>query len=610
MSKTILKSLFLIHILILSIYYIDTFYPEILLKNIHLKLNSGFFIKILFKFKLASLVIYTLCSLKQLSNMVIQIRNRCSILNFLILSSFIIFLLIYLELPFKVNESLFRNLENYQQLISIPAGFIFALIPYLIKKPKIENPTKYIKNKNSFKLKGNQYLPINNPQGGIFIAGNPGCGKTKYVIEPIIYKMIKKKYCGIIYDYDFSSEGNTKNYSLSTLAMNCWKNYSPKEMEFYTINFSELKKSSRINPIFPPYIQNRSLLDEYLETLMTNLNKQYLKKPDFWNQNAVMLLMSIIIYLSNNHKKYCTLPHAVLLGMQPVEKLAELLKSDEEALLYAGSFFDALNNAPEQLAGILSSFKTAFRKLLNKNVMWVLTGNDLPPIVNDSQSPYIVCIGNTPENKTTYSPAIATIISMLVSQMYGHKRNQSFVIMDELPSLYIPKLSEIPATSRKYGISTIVALQNISQLEKTYGVIGAKEIQETFGNKIIGKSEYSVSKYVSEMFGEYEKESKSYTISKAKFNEGSETSQHKKEKLLSSKEIIELKTGEFVGKIIESNQDFFKLGLSPINKYSSKVNYKNLEGLDNLHNDVNIEANYRKIIKEIEGIVKIPVTTL
>ncbi len=94
MSKTILKSLFLTHILILSIYYIDTFYPEILLKNIYL--NSAFFIKIVFKFKLASLVVYTLCSLKQLSNMVTQIRTRCNILNLLILTSFIIFLLIYL----------------------------------------------------------------------------------------------------------------------------------------------------------------------------------------------------------------------------------------------------------------------------------------------------------------------------------------------------------------------------------------------------------------------------------------------------------------------------------------------------------------------------------
>ncbi len=33
----------------------------------------------------------------------------------------------YLELPFKVNELLFKSLENYQQLITIPAGFIFAL---------------------------------------------------------------------------------------------------------------------------------------------------------------------------------------------------------------------------------------------------------------------------------------------------------------------------------------------------------------------------------------------------------------------------------------------------------------------------------------------------
>jgi len=94
----------------------------------------------------------------------------------------------------------------------------------------------------------------------------------------------------------------------------------------------------------------------------------------------------------------------------------------------------------------------------------------------------VLCLGNTPSEKDVLSPVLAMTISALVSNMYGHGRNKSFVIIDELPTLFLPNLNEIPATARKYNIATVVALQTLAQLEKTYGVLGAREMTESRKN--------------------------------------------------------------------------------------------------------------------------------
>ena len=63
-------------------------------------------------------------------------------------------------------------------------------------------------------------------------------------------------------------------------------------------------------------------------------------------------------------------------------------------------------------------------------------------------------------------------------------------MIDELPTLFSPNRSEVPATARKYNIAMVVALQTLAQLEQTYGFLGAKKLQETFGNYFIGRSPY------------------------------------------------------------------------------------------------------------------------
>ncbi len=540
-------------------------------------------------FKFSFLVIIFLFRLKNFKIMWQSLGKKTLALISCIYISFLVF-------------RFFVFLGHYQFVFTLGFGALLMIFPLFFNKRGFSNPTQISNTPNSFYLEGEKgsKLPINNPQAGIFIVGNPGCGKTKFAIEPILYQMISKGYSGILYDYDFSSEGKTMDYSLSTFAYNCWKQWSPEDLKFFSINFSEVHLSARVNPVHPNFI-SKSDLGGLVEILLKNLDEQ--KQQDFWDKNTNLLLVSILIFLHNTFPEYCTIPHAICIGYLPVKDLSEILKYDEEACQYAGSFLDS-TASPNQLSGVCSSFKVAFRSLLNRNIVWVLSGNDLPFVVNDMKKPFIVSIGNNPKNKSAYSPPIAMIISMLVSQMYGHGRSKSFIMIDELPTVYLPTLNEIPATARKYKISTVTALQNFAQLEKTYSSIGAKEIQETFGNKIIGKSELSVSKYVSDMFGEKEVELSSYTFSKGKVSSESETKHERRKRILNPEEIINLGVGEFVGKVCESDKSLFKMKLTPAESYDSKINWKKFEGLpETPFKEKDIEENYLKIKGEVKTLL-------
>lgn len=528
-------------------------------------------------------------SVKPMVGMLRYFATRQSLLSFLLLVLYLIVVLYFI--------GIIPILTPYQPLGLIIAGIFIVFFPHLFASKGIKNPNKFVEGATSFKLLGTrgEDLPINAPELGIFLVGAPGCGKTKYIIEPALFKMISKGYSGVLYDYDFS-DAKGKNYSLTQLAYNCCLNATGAKTKFVSINFQHLATSSRINPIAPKYIKDRKKLSSCLKTFLLNLNPHLAQKEDFWHKNTYALLKSLVVFLSNKHPQHCSLPHVIMLGLQPAKSLMTMLRADEEAKLYASPVLDALENASEQFAGVMANFKISLERLLDPAIFWVLSGDDVPHIINDPQNPTVVCLGNTPTEKEVLSPVLAMAISVLVSNMYSHDRNKSFLILDELPTLFLPNLNEVPATARKYNIATIVALQTLAQLEKTYGVLGARELQETFGNHLIGRSPFRLSKDLSDMFGKQESKEVSRTISAT--HNASKTTHNREKTIVSPQAIMSLKVGEFAGQVAESGRGFFKMQLQPIKAYAQQLNYKEFKPLPELYEEVDVAACFARIQKE------------
>lgn len=478
---------------------------------------------------------------------------------------------------------------------------------------ELVNPTKTQNREESIVLPAyNGVLPINNPQRGVYILGNQGSGKTRYVLEPILYAFIKKGYAGLIYDYDF--EGTRilpqNNYFLTKFAFNCFIKFAdPSRFQFHSINFTSLRHSARVNPIAPKYITNRAYLEEYTSVLLHNLVPD--QKSDFWNLSSKALLKGMIVFLANRRPRCCTLPHVVVWATKPIASILELIEQDQEATSYASAILDAFKGGEKtsgQLVGIIATFKTNLQILLDKALFWILSSDDLDLTINDLTKPRILCIGNYPPAKSAFSPVISLLLTVCFKAMYGHNRNKSFVAIDELPTLFIPGLSELPATARKYGISTVACLQSNSQLEYTYGNIGAKRIQDTLVNKIIGNVEGASADWASHLIGKKDKKVSSSSISTSYYQSGhtetdGETTHLQQKPILSPQDFMDFKVGTFAGRVVESDQAFFKYNLKQVSCSDKNFENHKLKELKNIHEYVDIDQNFNKIHQEVELLI-------
>lgn len=428
--------------------------------------------------------------------------------------------------------------------------------------------------------------------------------------------MIKKGYCGLLYDYHFegSPVDPKKNYCLSKFVYNCYLQLGDKDrkkISFKVINFTDPNKSIRINPIHPTYLENRAFLEEYVTVLLNNLNPD--KKDDFWNLSTKSLLKGIIVFLANNAKSCCTLPHVLTLAMKPIDQVLTLIQQDREAYGYASSIFDAAKvgeKAAGQLVGIIASFKASLQLLINKELFWALSAHEIPLDINDGASPMLFCIGNLPTAKSAFSPVIALLITVCFRSMYGHGKTKSFVAIDELPTLYIPNLSELPATARKYGIATIACIQSGAQLEKTYTTVGAKEIQENLSNQFIGNCGVYSAGYGSSIFGKEAyfvhstTASKTYSGNNQHGNNqtiGESISMHEKDSV-KSQSFAALDVGFFAGRVVESDSVFFQEQFKNVAAYDKRFRNEALKDIPDSKqvSQEDFIANQRKIEQEID----------
>lgn len=98
-----------------------------------------------------------------------------------------------------------------------------------------------------YHLKGrvrNSWINIINPFRGLLVLGSPGSGKSYFVIQHIIKQHIAKGFSMFVYDFKFDD--------LTRIAYNQFlknRDKYPKSAAFYVINFDDLSRSHRCNPL-------------------------------------------------------------------------------------------------------------------------------------------------------------------------------------------------------------------------------------------------------------------------------------------------------------------------------------------------------------------------
>jgi len=309
------------------------------------------------------------------------------------------------------------------------------------------------------------WINIINPFRGLLIMGSPGSSKSYFIIQHIIKQHIQKGFSMFVYDFKYDD--------LSKITYNQYiknKKHYKIEPQFYVINFDDLNRSSRCNPLDPSTMNDITDAAESSRTIMLGLNREWIKKSgDFFVESPINFVTALIWFLRKyKNGKYCTLPHVIELAQVSYDKLFSILRAEPQIEVLVNPFVTAyLNEAKEQLEGQIASAKISLSKLSSEKLYYILSGNDFSLDINNP--PKIVCMGNNPQKALTYGTVLSLYITAITRVMNKKNCNKSSLIFDEFATIYFNGMDNLIATPRSNKVATTLAVQDASQLKLHYG---------------------------------------------------------------------------------------------------------------------------------------------
>jgi hypothetical protein len=401
------------------------------------------------------------------------------------------------------------------------------------------------------------WINVVNPFRGTLVIGNPGSGKSYAVIEEYLQQTTQKGYAACIYDYKFPDQTNIQ-YNNFIKHASQYK-ITPK---FYVVNFDDPQYSHRCNPLSPTLIQNQSDAVNAAKTLLLNLNKSWIqKKGDFFVESPIALVSAIIWYLRIAHEgKYCTLPHLIMFLSKSDDTIFKIMAKYEELKPMLTPFMDALEKgAVEQLAGQTASARIPLSQIASKELFWIFSGDDFSLDINNADAPKIVCVGNNPKREIAYSAPLGLFFTQLVKEINQKNRLQSFLCMDEFPSLYTQGIDQLIATGRSNKVCVLLGIQDFSQIIRDYGKEVADVIINICGNIFCGQVVRDTAKAVQDMFGKILQQRESIALAR---QESTVTLNTQMEFIVPESKIANFSQGQFAAKVADNFDQILQLKIS------------------------------------------------
>ncbi len=465
----------------------------------------------------------------------------------------------------------------------------------------------YRENEYSVNLKTqNGLINVVNPFRATMVLGTPGSGKSYSVIEEYIRQHLMKNFSMMVYDFKFPSLAK-ETYAFYEYYKKTYK----KEPRFTVISLDDIMHSNFVNPISPDLINKTADAIEASQTVLYNLNKEWITKKDFFAQSAIAYFACCIYYLKlYENGKFCTLPHAIALASSPDEKIFKIFKERRELRFFMTPFADALEKeAYEQLSGQTATARIPLSQLATRELFWVMGNNVFPDInaslnINSLEDPQIMILANSPSTQTTNSPALGLITSQLIKEVNKQNKLPCSIIIDELPTMYFMGLDNLIATARSNKVSTTIGAQDLEQLKRDYGDKVAETIFNIIGNVFSGSVRSGTATKLQEMFGKKKQRLKNMTV------DTSTTSYSINESMdfaIPVSTISQLSQGEFVGVVADNfgeeiKQKVFR-GHIKVDKRTDQVKKDIPLAIDEDNMEELLDGNFKRITDEIDIII-------
>lgn len=452
--------------------------------------------------------------------------------------------------------------------------------------------------------KRRSWINIINPFRGLLILGTPGAGKSYFVIRHVITQHIKKGFAIFTYDFKFPD--------LSVIVYNTWLKNKDKyrgKSECYFINFDDLTRSHRCNPLDPLSMNDITDAGESARTILMGLNREWIKKQgDFFVESPINFLTAIIWFLRKYQDGlYCTLPHVIEFMQLSYDDLFTVLRLEEEVEVLINPFITAYqNDVMEQLEGQVASAKIAMARLSSPQLYYVLCGSDFTLDINNPDAPKLLCCGNNPQKIQIYGAVLSLYVNRLVKLVNQKGKLKSSLIFDEFPTIYLNGIDSLIATARSNKVATTIGIQDLSQLRKDYGREQADVIMGIVGNVVSGQVTGDTSKQLSERIGKIMQDRQSLSINS---DDTSISKSKQLEAAVPASKIAALSSGDFVGMVADDPDN--KIGLKAfhcqiINDHQAlkqeEKDYRPIPVIRQVDNTM-IQRNYSQIRQEVQDIV-------
>lgn len=467
---------------------------------------------------------------------------------------------------------------------------------------------------SQYNLKGRlrkSWINIINPFRGLLVIGSPGSGKSYFVIQHVIRQHLRKGFSMLVYDFKYD---DLTKIAYNTLLKT--KSVGKARRIFYLINFDDLTRSHRCNPLDPETMLDITDATESSRSILLGLNKDWItKQGDFFVESPINFLTAIIWFLKKYKKgKYCTLPHVIELMQAEYEKLFPVLRTEKEIEVLINPFISAYQNkAMEQLEGQIASAKIGMARLSSPQLYWVLNGNDFTLDINNPEEPKVLCLANNPQKQQVFGAVLSLYVDRIIKLVNQKNKAKCSLVFDEFPTIFINGIDSLIATARSNKVATCLGMQDFSQLKKDYGPEEAAVIMNIAGNIISGQVTGETAKSLSERFGKIVQVKESVSINR---NDTSVSKSAQLDFAVPASKIASLSSGEFVGMVSDDPDEKIKLKtfhceiLNDHQALKREHNlYRELPVITSIDSKM-ITKNYFKIKQEVEELIETEIEIL
>lgn len=483
------------------------------------------------------------------------------------------------------------------------------------------------------------WINIVNPFRASQVLGTPGSGKSYVFLIEAIIQHVKKGFTMLIYDYKFP------DLSLITYnALQKYKNNYKIVPEFCIINFDDLTRTNRCNPLQPELLYDPTDAIGASQALMYGLYPKWAQKQgEFFTESSINFVAGSIWGLKQYEGgRYCSVPYLIQFIALDYECIFGFLSqlNDDFINNVMAPFLSAWRGgATEQLEGQIGTTRIALSRLTSPYVYYVMSddfttkiqrkdengnlmfdkrngkpiydyisesGMSISLQINDPYKPKILCLSNNPDKQSVYAPLLSLYNTRLMKLVNKKGMCPLGMILDELPTLSFPPgtIDNLIATARSNKIAVWLGYQDFAQMERDLGKDIANAIINTVGNTFSGMVNFDTAKKLSEKFGKVKVQKKS--VSESSENVSTSTNVEMMN-IIEPSEISTLSQGEFVGQVaddrgaeieqkvfyskmiidVEARKEFEKGEIPPLTSFDEPIDDIVKRNFDKIREDMN-----------------------